>query len=134
MGLTAKQIKSLPLLAQKQIEAALLIQPIEKKKSKMNNVRCEYNGINFMSIREKDRYINLLFYASKNIISNLRLQVPYKLEADGNHIETYIADFVYIDTVSGKEIVEDCKGMRTASYKRKKKWMKNIFGIEIKET
>ena len=121
MGLTAKQIKSLPLLAQKQIEAALLIQPIEKKKSKMNNVRCEYNGINFMSIREKDRYINLLFYASKNIISNLRLQVPYKLEADGNHIETYIADFVYIDTVSGKEIVEDCKGMRTASYKRKKK-------------
>lgn len=134
MGLTAKQIKSLPLLARKQIEAALSSQPKEKKKSKMHNVRCEYNGINFMSIREKDRYINLIFYASKNIISNLRLQVPYKLEADGNHIETYIADFVYIDIESGKEIVEDCKGMRTASYKRKKKWMKNIFGIEIKET
>lgn len=134
MGMTPKQLAALGPGARKQIKSELEKQPKEKKKSKMNNTRVMYNGINFMSIRERDRYINLVFYASRNIISNLRLQVPYKLEADVNHIETYIADFVYIDTETGNEVVEDCKGMRTASYKRKKKWMKNVLGIEIKET
>ena len=45
----------------------------------------------------------------------------------------YIADFVYKDR-SGREVVEDCKGMRTKDYIIKRKLMLYKFGIRIKET
>lgn len=44
----------------------------------------------------------------------------------------YIADFVYIE--QGKFIVEDCKGFKTPEYLRKKRLMKKLFNIDIKET
>jgi hypothetical protein len=44
----------------------------------------------------------------------------------------YIADFVYIK--NGQQIVEDSKGFRTKEYKKKKRLMKSILGIEILET
>ena len=47
-------------------------------------------------------------------------------------IEKYIADFTYIE--NGEYVVEDTKGKKTSDYKRKRKWMKNILGIEIKES
>ncbi len=46
----------------------------------------------------------------------------------------YKADFVYIDTGTGKEVVEDTKGVRTADYKIKRKLMLYKYGIRIKET
>lgn len=44
----------------------------------------------------------------------------------------YIADFVYIQ--DGKEVVEDCKGMRTDVYRIKRHIMKALLGIDIFET
>lgn len=44
----------------------------------------------------------------------------------------YIADFVYLE--NEQTIVEDCKGFKTPEYKRKKRLMKKLFNIEIKET
>ena len=132
MGLTPAEIAKLSPAVRKQIEDAIGKNPT--KKSKYSNKSVEYQGIKFDSTKEKDRYINLIFYASKNIISDLRLQVRYKLEIEGHRVETYVADFVYFDTATQKEIVEDCKGFKTPAYRRKKKWMKKIFGIEIKET
>ena len=134
MGLTRDQIANLSPSARKQIQDAIGNEPKVEKKSKMNNKRVVCDGIIFMSIREKDRYIMLKFMEKQKIISNLRLQVPYELQVDGHRVEKYIADFVYIDTETKTEIIEDCKGMRTPTYRRKKKWMKNIYGIVIKET
>lgn len=44
----------------------------------------------------------------------------------------YIADFVYKDK-EGNEVVEDTKGMRTKEYLLKKKMMRALLGIQIKE-
>ena len=46
----------------------------------------------------------------------------------------YIADFVYTDCHSGKQIVEDSKGMRTKDYIIKRKLMLYIHHIQILET
>ena len=46
----------------------------------------------------------------------------------------YIADFVYTDCRSGKQVVEDSKGMRTKDYIIKRKLMLYIHGIRIFET
>ena len=84
-------------------------------------------------------------------ITDLRRQVPFELLPDqrepdmigprggrkkGRIIErkaVYIADFVYKDR-SGREVVEDCKGMRTKDYIIKRKLILFRFGIRIKET
>ena len=44
----------------------------------------------------------------------------------------YVADFVYKDA-EGNEVVEDVKGFRTAEYLLKKKMMRALLGIQIKE-
>ena len=44
----------------------------------------------------------------------------------------YIADFVYI--CDGKQVVEDCKGFKTAEYKMKKKLMAYLNHINIEES
>lgn len=69
----------------------------------------------------------------------MKLQEKFVLipaqKIDGKVVEracTYIADFVY--TENGKLVVEDCKGMKTESYKIKKKLMLYVHGIQIKET
>jgi len=46
----------------------------------------------------------------------------------------YVADFRYYDCNKIGYITEDTKGYRTKEYKKKKKLMKKIYGIEIKET
>jgi hypothetical protein len=86
------------------------------------------------------RYSQLKLYEKGGLIKDLRLQVPYelipKLVINGKTERAikYVADFVYIDTVNSKEIVEDCKGMRLDVYKIKYRLMKQIHGIDIKET
>lgn len=53
---------------------------------------------------------------------------------DGKTIERpvrYIADFVY--TENGKEVVEDVKGLRTDTYKLKRKMMLYFHNIKIRE-
>lgn len=105
----------------------------ELKKSKYKNERVEVNGIWFDSKREAGRYRSLLILVDCNLISNLRLQVEYELNAGGKFSYKYIADFVYLDD-KRNEIVEDAKGAKTVVYKKKKKLMKQLFDIEIKET
>jgi len=126
-------IEKLPQNIRSQIEAQLGKDVVEKQ-SKFKNKIVIYDGIKFRSVKECNRYKTLKYHLDLKVISDLRLQVPYKLEIDNKLIETYIADFVYIDVFTRKEIVEDAKGCRTATYKRKKRWMKSIYGIEIKET
>lgn len=103
------------------------------KKSKYNAQRVEYDGILFASTKEKNRYVELKWYEQQGLIRDLRLQVAYELNPGGTHSLKYLADFVYIDCQSGQEIVEDAKGYRTKEYKKKKRLMHKVHGIEIKE-
>ena len=103
-----------------------------KKESKYKSIPVTIDGIYFHSTKEGNRYIQLRFKQKMGLISDLKLQVPFDLIIDGNLIEKYIADFTYFE--NGLFVVEDTKGVKTKDYKRKKKWMKNIFGITIKES
>ncbi len=65
-------------------------------------------------------------------ITRLRRQVPFRLHIQNVHITTYVADFVYYE--DGKRIVEDTKGKLTNEYKIKRKLMRALLGITIRET
>jgi hypothetical protein len=108
--------------------------------NKYNAKKTEIDGITFHSRKESVRYSQLKLYEKGGLIKDLRLQVPYelipKLVINGKTERAikYVADFVYIDTVSGKEIVEDVKGMITDIFKIKYRLMKQIYNIDIKIT
>lgn len=106
----------------------------KKGKSKYNNQKIEYDGIKFDSKREAGRFLELRMMERAGLVKNLRLQVPYELNEEGKFSYKYIADFVYFDVEKNYEIIEDAKGAKTVTYKKKKKLMLKIYGINIKET
>jgi len=112
----------------------LIEKPIEKKISKYGNSKKVVDEIEYHSIKEATRYKQLKLKVKYGHIGFLRLQVPYELNAGGSHSLVYIADFVYRDAVTGLEIVEDVKGHKTAVYLKKRRLMKKVHGIIIKET
>lgn len=103
------------------------------KRSKYGNSATEVDGIKFDSAREAKRYRELLLLLKAGIIGLLRMQVGYELNPGGTHSLKYIADFVYIITATGEEVVEDVKGWRTKEYRKKRRLMKKVYGIVIKE-
>jgi Protein of unknown function (DUF1064) len=107
---------------------ALKVMPANKYGAK----RTEVDGITFDSKREATRYQDLKVMQDLGLISNLTLQVKYDLVMNGIKICSYKSDFDYEE--NGQRVVEDCKGMRTPTYKIKKKMMLALHGIEIRET
>ena len=109
------------------------------KKSKYNNQKPTFCGQKFDSVRELQRYKELLTLEKSGKIKNLERQVkfiliPTQRDENGKLIErevSYYADFVY-DTPDGK-VIEDVKGMRTTEYIIKRKLMLLDYGIRIKE-
>lgn len=122
------------------------------KRHKYSAQKVIYDGITFHSKKEGRRYLDLKLLEKSGKISELKLQVPYPL-IPNIYIDTmiweftfekgkmnrciqrgtfYIADFAYME--KGKEVVEDVKGFRTATYRKKANQMKKIYGITILET
>ena len=119
--------------------------------SKYGNQKITIDNITFDSTGEGLRYKELKLLEKTGQITDLQLQkkfiiVPEIREPDtvgprggekkGKLIQSaayYIADFVYYDK-NGKLVVEDFKGFKTDLYKLKKKLMKYIYDIDIKET
>ena len=120
-------------------------------RSKYGNKKAKHDGMVFDSRKERNRYIILSALQRAGEISDLRMQVTYELlpaiyEMEEKQLKTkvkmvqrcaqravhYIADFVYKDK-EGNEVVEDTKGMRTKEYLLKKKMMRALLGIQIKE-
>lgn len=103
------------------------------------------------SKKEHRRAVELRMMERGGLISDLREQVAYELipaqygepsETVGGMRTTvqlerpcrYIADFVYTDNATGREVVEDTKGYRTPEYRIKRKLMLWVHGIRIRET
>lgn len=132
--------------------------PRETKKPKQSKYRaqkvegCLKDGTphTFDSVKEFDRYQSLMLLERAGEISDLQTQVrfvliPTQREPDiigprggrkpGKLLEqecVYVADFVYKDE-EGKTVVEDTKGFRTKEYIVKRKLMRWLHGINIKE-
>ncbi len=106
--------------------------------NKYNNIKKEFDGVLFDSKKEMARYAVLKLLACGNVISDLKLQVPFELAPSvivagrKKPALRFVADFVYHE--NGKQVVEDVKGVLTDVYKIKRHLMKSIHNIEIYET
>ena len=122
-----------------------------RNKTKYRNNKITIGDQKWDSMKEYHRYLELLVLLKAGDIKNLRRQVKYVLipaqrEPDsvgkrggikkGKLLErevAYYADFVYTDSGSGEEVVEDTKGLRTTEYIIKRKLMLYIHKIKIHE-
>lgn len=104
------------------------------------------DGIRFDSKKEANRWAELKMLERDGVIKNLQRQKKYVLiptqyyQPSGKGKKkvlekecSYIADFVYVDRNTGKTVVEDTKGVRTAAYIIKRKLMYWVHGIKIRE-
>lgn len=116
------------------------VMALARQASKYHAHKTTVDGITFDSKREARRYQELKLMERAGAIRDLRRQVRYELipafDVDGKHYRPtcYIADFTYIDAKTGKEVVEDVKGMRTDVYKLKAKLFAYKYGVSILET
>ena len=101
-------------------------------RSKYGAVKTEVDGIRFDSKLEAARYVSLRMLAQADEITGLELQPSYDLIVNAVLVCRYVADFRYT-TRAGKLIVEDAKGVKTPAYRLKKKLMKAIHNIEVRE-
>ena len=123
--------------------------------SKYKNKKEWHDGIEFDAIKEGDYYLYLKQLQEQGEISNLQMQVPFEVipAVKGMklvHLKTkikekeyciqratyYVADFVYVETKTGKKMVVDVKSeitRKNAQYILKKKMMLAYKGINIIE-
>lgn len=108
--------------------------------SKYGNQKVILDGIIFDSKREASRWVELKYMQRAHLIQDLERQVqfiviPAQKDPDtGKVIEKackYVADFTYHE--NGDLVVEDAKGVKTESYRIKKKLMLKEYGIRIRE-
>lgn len=92
------------------------------------------DGIRFDSKKEAKRYQELKLLERAHQIRDLKLQVPFILlpKSEYGRDIKYVADFTYYE--GDKFIVEDVKGVRTSTYKVKKRLLAEKYGIKIRET
>lgn len=100
--------------------------------NKYHNVKTQVDGRTFDSKREAARYRELALLMKAGYIKHLVLQPRFHLIVNGLKIADYLADFTYLDA-DGTHVCEDAKGVRTAVFVIKKKLMKAIHGIEVRE-
>jgi hypothetical protein len=105
------------------------------KASKYHNRKTLYQGIQFDSRKEADRYQELLLLERAGEIRSIELQPRYDLTVNGHKCGFYRGDFRYEVVETGTVILEDVKSpvTRTAVYMLKKKLVKALYGVEIRE-
>ncbi len=102
------------------------------RKSKYRSQKVEVDGLTFDSKKEARRWDELIQLENAGVIRNLTRQVDFDLIVNGVLIARYRADMVYEE--NGERVVEDVKGMRTATYRIKRKLLHALFSIVIKES
>lgn len=103
--------------------------------TKYHNRKTMYLGIQFDSLKEKDRYQELLYMEKAGLIRMIELQPRYDLVVNGCNLGFYRGDFRYEVVATGQTILEDVKSSatKTAVYQLKKKLVKALYGVEIAE-
>ena len=107
--------------------------------NKYHNRKIVREGETYDSVKEYRRAKELELLEKSGGIKDLKRQVrfeviPSQRGEDGKVAEravTYVADFVYFE--GDKLIVEDTKGFRTKDYIIKRKLMRYLLGINIRE-
>ncbi len=111
--------------------------------NKYRNKKTIIKGIEFSSIKESERFLELSQWQKEDRIRDLKLQPTFVLQKGFVDLQgrkhrpiTYIADFMYWEPGNPEfMIVEDVKGFSTEVYKIKKKLFlyQNRTGVIFKE-
>jgi hypothetical protein len=104
--------------------------------NKYRNKKTVVNNITFASQKEARRYSQLMLLQQVGKINDLELQKkfvlvdPFVNKRTNKKVKpiTYICDFFYYDKDKECYVVEDVKGMKTATYIIKKKMFLQKFG------
>lgn len=108
-------------------------QALTKRQARVRGaIPTEIDGHLFPSKHEAERYALLRQEERAGLISDLRLQFPFRLDVNGINIGLYVADFVY--TRDGHPIVEDAKGFRTEMFRWKRRHFEAQYSLRIQET
>lgn len=107
--------------------------------NKYHNRKIVREGETYDSVKEYRRAKELELLEKGGVIKDLKRQVRFEIipsqrGEDGKVVEravTYVADFVYFE--GDKLVVEDTKGFRTKDYIIKRKLMRYLLGINIRE-
>jgi hypothetical protein len=106
------------------------------RQRKFRNVPTVANGQRYDSKREADRAQELILMEQAGMITDLVLdkrKLRYALIVNGKKIGTYTPDARYME--NGTIVVEDVKSKptKTREYRRTRKLMLALYGIEIRE-
>lgn len=110
-----------------------LIEP-KKRRSKYGNKKKIINGVEFDSVKEAARYVDLLEWQASGQITELVHQEVIRCEVNNVHVCDYVADFTY--QRQGERVIEDVKSVITRknrAYRIKKKLVEAIYNITITE-
>jgi Protein of unknown function (DUF1064) len=103
--------------------------------TKYHNRKTIYNGIQFDSSKEANRYRELELLERAGKIRRIELQPRYDLVVNGHKLGFYRGDFRYEEVSTGELVTEDVKSLvtKTPVYQLKKKLVKALYDIEIVE-
>src|SRR5688572_15165165 len=117
--------------------------PQYARQGKYRNVPTVVDGIKFASKAQAKRYAELKLLERAGAISDLRAEVPFRLEVNGVLVCKYVADATYTERINDPQaigerfVAEDTKSPATRKnpvFRLKAKLMKAIHGIEIRIT
>lgn len=103
-----------------------------KRQRKYGNRLCKRHGLHFDSLREADRYDQLLLMERAGEIRDLRHHTTWSLRIGEIRITSYECDSEYW-LKDGTHVVEDVKGVRTREYQIKARLMLALYCIHIHE-
>jgi len=93
------------------------------KPRKYRNQPITIDGLRFDSQAEARRWQQLKLLERAGVILELQRQVTFPIAWNGIKICSYRADFVYRETATGAQVIEDVKGLLTPEYRIKAKLM-----------
>ena len=109
--------------------------PSAKPPRKYRNEPVEMDGVRFDSKKEARRWAELVLMERAGRITQLRRQVAVPVVAGGEVVCEYVADAVYFE--DGTKVIEDTKSpatRRNPVYRLKRKLLKALYGIDVRET
>jgi len=106
-----------------------------ERKTKYGSRKTVALGVAFDSAAEARRYQELKLLERAEQITGLKMQMKYPLDVNGIHICNFFVDFEYYDRRTDRTVIEDVKSKPTMTpvYRLKKKLLKAIYGIDIRE-